>query len=107
VNVYGTAPPLADSVAEYEAPVVPFGSVAGASEIAAQSIVIEYASVPVHPFASVACAVKFDVPGVVAEPLIAPLVASAKPAGSAPAIFVNEYGAVPPLAEMLASTKRR
>ena len=95
-------PPLPTSVAEYAAPVVPCGSVAGANVIVAQSIVSEYASVPVQPLASVACAVKLDVPGVVGVPLIAPLVPSDNPAGSAPAIFVNEYGAVPPLAETVA-----
>ncbi len=52
---------------------------------------------PGQPFWSVARTVKLNVPVTDGVPLSAPLAANDKPVGNAPALSVNEYGAVPPL----------
>ena len=69
--------------------------------IAGQSTMIEYPLVPVHPCASVAVTVKLDVPMVVGIPERVPEGESVNPAGKAPAVRANEYGAVPPDAEIV------
>jgi hypothetical protein len=48
---------------------------------------------------SFTCTVKFAVPAVVGVPLIVPLAASDRPAGSEPRVVDHVYPPVPPLAE--------
>jgi hypothetical protein len=56
------------------------------------------AFVPVLFFESFTCTVNEELPGDVGFPEIVPDAASVKPAGSAPAVMLHEYGVVPPLA---------
>ena len=51
--------------------------------------------------ASVAVTVKVDVPAVVGVPEMMPPLVIDNPAGSDPAVTLNVYGAVPPLAVMV------
>ena len=51
-----------------------------------------------HAFASVARMVKVEVPAVVGVPASTPAAVRVMPAGSAPVVTPNLYGAVPPLA---------
>ena len=55
-----------------------------------------------QPFVSVAVTVKVNVPAVVGVPeMRPPLVSGDNPVGSAPAVTLNVYGPVPPLAVMV------
>ena len=51
-----------------------------------------------QPLASVTRIVTLEGPAVVGVPEMTPAVDSDRPGGSAPAVTVNVYGAVPPLA---------
>ena len=53
---------------------------------------------PAQPSAPVARTVRVNVPAVVGVPETTPAVLSARPSGSAPALIVNWYGGVPPVA---------
>ena len=58
-----------------------------------------YARAPVEPRPSVAVIVKFDVAAVVGVPVIAPVAPfSERPAGKLPAVTLNVYEPVPPVA---------
>ena len=101
VQVYGVVPPLACSVVEYAVPVVPPGSdtVVTVGGWAAAATAILNAFVPLLFAASVTCTVNDTVPAVVGVPEITPVdAARLKPAGSDPALTLQLYGAVPPLA---------
>jgi hypothetical protein len=94
-------PPLACSVVEYAVPAVPPGSdvVVTVGGCAAAATAILNAFVPVLFAASVTCTVNETVPAVVGVPEITPVVATRlNPAGSAPALRLQLYGVVPPLA---------
>ena len=79
---------------------MPLGNVAGESVIAGQ-ITIVYDLFSGQPFASVAVTVKLNVPAAVGVPVRFPSVASERPVGSEPEVTAYEYGAVPPLAEIV------
>jgi hypothetical protein len=67
-----------------------------------QLIVTEYAWLPLQPLASVTEMVKEDDPAAVGVPESTPAPESEMPAGSVPELKVNEYGAVPPVALIVA-----
>ena len=91
-------PPVALAVCEYAVPTVPFDSVAGFTVIAAFTVTL-YAWEPVAPRPSVAVTVKFDVAAVVGVPVIAPVAAANdNPAGKLPAVMLNVYDPLPPVA---------
>ena len=101
LQLYGAVPPLACSVVEYAVPVVPPGSdtVVTVGGWAAAATAILNAFVPVPFAASFTCTVNDTVPAVVGVPEITPVdAARLKPAGSDPALTLQLYGAVPPLA---------
>jgi hypothetical protein len=80
-------PPLADSVWLYADPTVPLGSEDVVTINGGLAIVMLRVCVSVAFELSFTCAVKFPVPAVVGVPLIVPLAASDRPAGSAPALL--------------------
>src|SRR5687767_13798828 len=65
----------------------------------AGATVTVYERSPKHPFAAVARTVNVKVPAVVNVPDNTPAGVSVRPAGNAPAVTANVYGAVPPLAD--------
>lgn len=83
---------------------VPFGSevVVIDTGVDADPIVMLSAALAVTWFASVTVTVKVAGPAAVGVPVIAPLEAIVKPAGSAPPVTANVYGAVPFVAATLA-----
>ena len=100
-QVYGVVPPLACKVVEYVVPTVPPGSavVVTVGGCAAAATAMLKAFVPVLFTASVTCTVNDVVAAVVGVPEITPVDATRlNPAGSVPALTLQLYGAVPPLA---------
>jgi len=81
---------------------VPGGRTVGKSVMVGQAAGLMtkvYCCKPVQPFWSVAVTVKVNVPVAVGVPEIRPLlVIGDSPVGSDPAVMVNVYGPVPPLA---------
>ena len=101
VQLYGVVPPLACSVAEYAVPAVPPGKdvVVTVGGCAAAATAMLSAFVPVLFAASFTCTVNDAVPAVVGVPEITPVAATRlNPAGSVPALTLQLYGVVPPLA---------
>src|SRR4029077_703859 len=101
LQLYGVVPPLACSVVEYAVPAVPPGNdvvvTVGGCAVAATAILKAF--VPVLFAASVTCIVHDAVPAVVGVPEITPVDATRlNPAGSVPALTLQVYGVVPPLA---------
>lgn len=84
---------------------MPVGNVAGDSVITGQTaggaMIVAYTTLAKHPLASVPRIVVDDVPAVVGVPDTMPAVVSVNPDGSAPAVMVNVYGAVPPAPVMV------
>ena len=98
-QVYGVVPPLACSVLEYVAPTVPPDNDVVVTVGGCTATVILNTFVPALFAASVTCAVNDMVPDVVGVPEITPVDATRlNPAGSVPALTLQLYGAVPPLA---------
>lgn len=100
-HVYGGVPPLAPRFCgPYFVPAVPAGSevVVTLGGAGAGLMTIWRGCVPDRFAESVALTVKLNVPDAVGVPVIAPLLARVKPAGSAPALTDHEYGGVPPVA---------
>ena len=98
-QVYGVVPPLACSVVEYAVPVVPPGSDVVVTNGGCAATAMLNAFVPVLFAASVTCTVNDTVPAVVGVPEITPVDATRlNPAGSVPALTLQLYGVVPPLA---------
>ena len=92
---------MACSVVEYAVSVVPAGNEVVVTEggCAAAATVILRAFVPVLFAASVTCTVKEEVPVAVGVPEITPVdVTRVRPAGNVPALRLQLYGVVPPLA---------
>ena len=101
LQVYGVVPPLACSVVEYAVPAVPPGNdvVVTVGGCAAAATAILKTFVPVLFAASFTCTVNDDVPAVVGVPEITPVdAARLNPAGNVPALTLQLYGVVPPLA---------
>ena len=101
LQLYGVVPPLACSVVEYAVPAVPPGSdvVVTVGGCAAAATAMLNAFVPVLFAASVTCTVNDAVPAVVGVPEITPVdAARLNPAGNVPALTLQLYGVVPPLA---------
>jgi hypothetical protein len=101
LQLYGVVPPLACSAVEYAVPAVPPGSdvVVTVGGCAAAATVILNAFVPVLFAESVTCTVNDAVPAAVGVPEITPVDATRlNPAGGAPALTLQLYGVVPPLA---------
>ena len=101
LQLYGVVPPLACSVAEYAVPTAPPDNdvVATVGGCAAAATAILKAFVPVLFAASVTCTVNETVPDVVGVPEITPVDATRlNPVGSVPALTLQLYGVVPPLA---------
>jgi hypothetical protein len=96
-NVFAPVPPVVDSVWLYAPPTVPPDKLTGLIATAAL-ITSEYARDPVAPSPSVAETVKLNVPFAVAVPVKAPVDVSARPAGRAPALMLNVYVPLPPIA---------
>jgi hypothetical protein len=98
-QLYGVVPPLACSVVEYAVPVVPPGSdivmtIGGGSATAMLKVLA-----PVLFPASFTCTVNDTVPAAVGVPEITPVDATRfNPAGNVPALTLQLYGVVPPLA---------
>ena len=98
-QVYGAVPPLACKVVEYAVPTVPLGNDVVVTVGGCAATVIFNTFVPVLFAASVTCAVNDIVPAAIGVPEIAPVDATRlNPAGSVPALTLQLYGAVPPLA---------
>jgi hypothetical protein len=101
LQLYGVVPPLACSAAEYAVPTVPPDNdvVVTAGGCAAAVTAILSAFVPVLFAASVTCTVNDTVPAVVGVPEITPVDAiRLSPVGNVPAVTLQLYGVVPPLA---------
>src|SRR4029077_10471185 len=101
LQLYGVVPPLACSVVEYAVLAVPPGNdvVVTVGGCAAAATATLKAFVPVLFAASVTCTVNDAVPAVVGVPEITPVDATRlNPAGSVPALTLQVYGVVPPLA---------
>jgi hypothetical protein len=101
LQLYGVVPPLACSVAEYAVPTVPPDNdvVVTVGGWAAAATAMLNAFVPVLLAASVTCTVNDTVPAVVGVPEITPVDATRlNPAGNVPALTLQLYGVVPPLA---------
>ena len=92
-------PPLATNVCEYVAPTIPGGSDDVVTVNGGAVIVILRFCVSVAFELSFTCTVKLGLPAAVGVPVIAPLAASDRPAGSAPAVLDQLLPPVPPLAE--------
>ncbi len=104
LQLYGVVPPLAVKVALYAVPCVPpvkelvviCTVVAAAATVKLNAFVAVCA---VGEVESVTMAVKLKEPAVVGVPEIAPLEAdNVRPAGNAPALMLQLYGVVPPVA---------
>jgi hypothetical protein len=94
-------PPLACIVVEYAVPAVPPGNdvLVTVGGCAAAATAILSAFVPMLFAASFTCTVNDTVPAVVGVPEITPVDATRfNPAGNAPALTLQLYGVVPPLA---------
>jgi hypothetical protein len=101
LQLYGVVPPLACSVPEYAVPTVPPVSdvVVTVGGCAAAATAILNTFVPVLFTASVTCTVNDTVPAAVGVPEISPVdAARLNPAGNVPALTLQLYGVVPPLA---------
>ena len=101
LQLYGVVPPLACSVVEYAVPAVPPGNdvVVTVGGCAAAATAMLKAFVPVLFAASVTCTVNDTVPAAVGVPEITPVDATRlNPAGNVPALTLQLYGVVPPLA---------
>jgi hypothetical protein len=101
LQLYGVVPPLACSVVEYDVPAVPPGSdvVVTVGGWAAATTAMLNAFVPVLFAESVTCTVNDAVPAAVGVPEITPVdPARLNPAGNVPALTLQAYGVVPPLA---------
>ena len=101
LQLYGVVPPLACSVVEYAVPAVPPGSdvVVTVGGCGAAATAMLKAFVPVLFAASVTCTVNDTVPAAVGVPEITPVDATRfNPAGNVPALTLQLYGVVPPLA---------
>jgi hypothetical protein len=100
VHEYGAVPPVAGSIAEYGVPTVPPGGIAALiTNPLSGFTLIERAACAISGGveASETCPVKLNWPVAVGVPLIPPLVLdNDNPAGNAPDITLNVYGAVPP-----------
>ncbi len=103
-HVYGVVPPVAARLSLYARPCWPLANkvVVTLTGVAAAATVMLSGCVAVSAagvLASVTIAVKLNDPAVVGVPEIVPLAtANVKPAGSVPALTLQLYGAVPPLA---------
>jgi hypothetical protein len=100
LQLYGVVPPLACSVVEYAVPAVPPANdvvVTVGGWVAAATAILK-AFVPVLFAASVTCTVNETVPAVVGVPEITPGDVRLNPAGNVPALTLQLYGVVPPLA---------
>ena len=108
LQVYGGVPPLAISRHEYTTCTPPLGSVAAvviwmgiellAAPEAAITTSVKFVEA-VAPAESFTCTVNENVPATVGVPKMSPVVAvSVNPLGSCPAVKLQVYGAVPPLA---------
>ena len=98
-QVYGVVPPLACSAVEYAVPVVPPGSDVVMTIGGGAATVMLKVLVPVLLAASFTCTVNDTVPAVVGVPEITPVDATKfNPAGNVPALTLQLYGVVPPLA---------
>ena len=96
-KAYGPVPPDAVRVCEYAAPVVPLGSVLGASVTTTAALIAGlYDRTPLTPFASVAVISKLLLPVALGVPLSTPVLDSVSPAGSDPLVTAKVYGPVPP-----------
>jgi len=101
LQLYGVVPPLACSVVEYAVPAVPPGSdvVVTVGGCAAAATAMLNAFVPVLFAESVTCTVNDAVPAVAGVPEITPVdAARLSPTGNVPALTLQVYGVVPPLA---------
>jgi len=102
LKVYGASPPLAVMLLLWATPSVPCGRGGGDRVTGGQTgllMTLVYACKPVQPLESVAVTVKVNVPAVVGVPDITPVpVLNNIPLGSDPAVMLNIYGAVPPVA---------
>jgi hypothetical protein len=98
VQLYGAVPPAAVSVWEYGVRFTPVGrgdAVVIASCIAIDNVLDAVCTgVPL----SATCTIKLRFPALVGVPLITPELDSVRPAGKAPDVIVQLYGAVPPAA---------
>lgn len=104
VQEYGAVPPAAAKVAEYADPTVALGSKAVVMVGAAPAAIVLIESSLVAFWAgedeSTTCTVKAGWPTVVGIPLIVPPWLKLNPAGKDPDATVQEYGLVPPLADI-------
>ena len=97
-------PPLAASVVEYVFPVCPDGTelvvtCTGVTAAATVRVSAFVAVCAVGEVESVTLAVKLKVPDAVGVPEIAPVAADrVRPAGNAPELMLQLYGAAPPVA---------
>jgi hypothetical protein len=105
LQLYGWVPPLAASVVEYAVPTCPDGTdtvvICSAVTAAATVRVNDLVAVSAFGFGvveSVTCAVKLKEPEAVGVPEIVPADDSVSPPGNAPALMLQLYGWVPPLA---------
>jgi hypothetical protein len=101
VHAYPPVPPLAASVWEYPIPAVASGSdavvIASGAVFAVLTAMLSCFDA-VAPLVSVTVTVKFEVAAVVGVPAIVPDELRFRPAGSAPPVRLQLYGALPPLA---------
>jgi hypothetical protein len=98
LNEYGLVPPVNVIVCVYAVPEVPPGRLDGDKAVPVQLTVTEYCWLPVQLYVSVACTVKVNVPDKVGVPDSTPAVLSVRPFGNVPALLLNVYGLLPPLA---------
>jgi hypothetical protein len=97
-QVYPPVPPLPASVCEYAAFTVPPGSEVVVTVRGAGFTVMLNPFDAVEPPWSVTVTVKSDFPAVVGVPAIAPAALTFKPAGNSPAVTLQLFGPLPPLA---------
>src|SRR3954452_15374430 len=90
-HAYPPVPPLAESVWLYAAPAVPPGSDDVVTVSGGGATLMLSACDAVAFELSLTCTVKFAVPAVVGVPLMAPLAASDRPAGSEPSVVDHAY----------------
>jgi hypothetical protein len=103
LQLYGVVPPFAASVVEYAVPTCPEGTetvlictgVTAAATVRVNDLVVVCA---VGVVESVTLAVKLKEPDAVGVPEIVPAEDSVRPPGKAPALMLQLYGVVPPLA---------
>ncbi len=101
-HVYGGAPPVAASVAEYAIPTVPLASGDAVAIVRAAFTVIAKLCDAVFDALSRTCAVKLLAPAVVGAPVMAPLDAKVRPCGRDPPVTDHVYGGAPPDAASVA-----